>query len=115
MKTIQINIGLKTNAGEDLNYLETLETVITKIQDHYKLDTIESRVTQSTTEPTMVLKFSLDGSTKLIQLIRIIRALANQLDQDCIAIKSDNNGLLIYSKNPKNDWGLFNEEYFINY
>jgi uncharacterized protein YegL len=53
--------------------------------------------------------------TSINKLSKAIQKIADNLDQDCIAIKDSDNGRLIYATNPLNDWGEFKQEYFIEY
>ena len=108
--TIQLNIGLETNKGDLIKLNEALEVTYESL-DKTKFD---YRVTESTTEPTLVVKYNESGGKSFLPLMDQIKTLANKLDQDCIAVKVGKVGQLIYSDNPLNDWGTFNEEYFIN-
>ena len=113
MNTIQLNIGLKTNINTNLNGFFVDELVKFALHHHFTIKDYKSRFAQSETEKTLVVSFKSPANEKYIY--PIIEFLADALLQDCIAMKSYYVGKLIYSNNPKNDWGEFNEKYFINY
>ena len=112
---ITINLGLETNKNETLHPLLALNEVITQLHHAHDINfkELKYRLDESTTEETLIV--TLEPVTSINKLSKAIQKIADNLDQDCIAIKDSDNGRLIYSTNPLNDWGEFKQEYFIEY
>lgn len=113
MQKIQLNIGLKTNTNKDLSNHFTDKLVNFVLTEKLFTYDYQSRFEVSNTENTLIVQFYSNADKK--HIYPIIEFLADSLLQDCIAIKIFEVGKLVYSNNPKNDWGEFNEKYFINY
>ena len=113
MQTVQLNIGLNTNLGTKLSNNFTNDLVKFTLDQKLYINSYKSRLDFSQTEQTLVISFKTLAPAKYIY--PIIEFLGDALLQDFIAIKVDDSGKLIYSNNSKNDWGEFNEAYFINY
>ena len=107
MNHIILNIGLDTNRGGKLNPFEVNDL----IKKYFKAENYKADIKQSDTELTLIADFK---TSKLeIQVKIYIEIFADFFEQDAIAIKLNGNGMLIYSENPLNDWGDFNQDYFI--
>lgn len=111
MRTIQLNIGLKTNTQKDLETFFVKDLVEFCIKNGFTTVNYRSELKYSDTEQTIVVKFKTMAHEKHIR--PRIKFLSNALQQDCIAMKVNEVGELIYSDDPKNDWGEFNQKYFI--
>lgn len=111
MTTIQLNIGLKTNTNKDLETFFTRDLVEFCIKNGFDVSQFEYALRDSNTEQTLIVKFKTMAHENHIR--PRIKFLSNALQQDCIAMKVDDVGELVYSDEPKNDWGKFNQEYFI--
>jgi hypothetical protein len=101
MKTI-LNIGLKTNSNEDVNKSNLMNDL------NRVFESFSYKVKQSNTEPTLIVTTNEYLSDFQIQ------KLCDWHQQDCIAVMRGGKGTLVYGSNPKNDWGKFNQKYFIS-
>ena len=100
METI-INIGLNTNKEGKVNKDRLLKDISSY------LTTFKTKIRRSNTERTLIV------STKEFISNFQIQKLCDDNDQDCIAVMRDDKGALVYGSHPLNDWGEFNEKYFI--
>ena len=100
MKTT-INIGLEKNIGG------TIETdyALHKVKQLVNVD--KYKVRKSNTERTLVI------STEEFVSNKQIERLSDDLYQDAIALKRGDKGTMVHGKNALNDWGEFNDKYFI--
>ena len=114
MKT-EVNIGLETSENYGKSEVISEEEVI-KHCNFNKVKLLKYRIEKSNTEDTLVGIVKITGSQR-----HSIYNLARGLKQDCIAIKTSRNiegktytrGFLIgrYAE----QWGKFQEKYFLNY
>lgn len=111
MTTIHLNIGLKTNTNKNLETFFVKDLVEFCIKNGFIIINYRSELKYSDTEQTLIVKFKTMAHEKHIR--PRIKFLSNALQQDCIAMKVNEVGELVYSDEPKNDWGKFNQEYFI--
>jgi len=100
MAIITLNIGLVTNTGEPLTFRRALQAVFERTADGAEL--VANHVAQSETEPTAVI--AINGELTAHDANRIAQA----LEQDCIAVSTDNGktGSLVGPGSHKWGWGF---------
>ena len=109
---VEINIGLKIDATNEIIPASVAQAVV---QAAGGIDVLQSRLTQSATEPTLVLRCEIETQNgHAVNHLDAADSIANTLQQDCIAIRyPDGSGLL---RGPRAaDWGCFNPDYFIRF
>lgn len=115
MYEMHLNIGL--HAGDSTAAAGTVYTAqeaLAAFTAAVPGEVLEHRVEQSDTEPTLVIRASVEHVG--IEAHRRVFALAEQLNQDCIAARVTSNGETIAEDliGPRAEaWGDFNPEFFI--
>ena len=101
---MQLNIGLHTINGDTITVAAALRAT-----SRAGIPLTGWRVADSATEPTLVARSPLDS----IKAVSKLYELAVALEQDCIAARWDNGGLLIGPNTA--DWGEFDPQYFLEF
>ena len=96
-----LNVGLNTNTGSTITAGHALRQIA------LVADVIEYTITESDTELTLVVAANVND------VRHTVYKLADNLDQDCIAVyyPRTGNGTLVGPKAAS--WGTFNPEYFL--
>lgn len=113
MTNVTLNIGLNTNSGNKLDAFFVGDIVKAILKNSISLKDYQTRTQRSEAENTLIVSFS--TTTHDYNIIPYIKVMADAFLQDCIAYKGSDLQTLVYSEYPQNDWGGFNEKYFINF
>lgn len=104
MKTIELNIGLNNNPmsfAQVENFLK--ENYGANVQP-------QTGMYNNNPEPTVVARFDVPSD---YDIYSAVQRMAAYYSQECIAMKADGNGWLIYDENYKGDKYEFDDEYFL--
>lgn len=101
-----INIGLNTADGA-ITPEEARETLRA-----YGFSILRDAVLESDTEPTLVAEVINPGASPII-LPQLLHIVAEELDQDCIAVYRELTGAGSLIGPRAAEWGPFNPEYFL--
>jgi hypothetical protein len=107
MKQVIFNIGLNNNTMGADNVVSTL------FINKFALSkwAIKDGIYEDTVEPTVVAYGHTDLSTE--QIISITQRMCVFMTQECIAVKIDGVGYLVYSPDFEGERYEFNEQYFL--
>ena len=105
LKKVFLNIGLNNNPYS----IERIKQILNNDFNCIESKQINS-IYKNNTEPTLIVKFnSLKSSDYLIEYIL---NLCELFEQESIALKIDNNGLMIYNNSYQGNKMKFNNKYF---
>ena len=108
---IQLNVGLlSATTGNLLNAL-SVQTAVCQAFPEIRPFGISARVAQSATEPTLICQFEYPDSTLAADIAEACQALCIACEQDAVAIKCDQTGLILGPNAAK--WGAFDAAQFI--
>ena len=102
MKTVKLNIGLENNPFD----FERVKTLFNPLSARIEVGEYNGQV-----ERTAVINALIDGSIETIFLL--IDLLTIAFTQECIAVKIDDVGYLVYNPNFDGEKFEFDNQYFI--
>lgn len=107
MNTIKLNIGLENNPY-------TYQKVVELIDWTYGKSKISRQQTgEYNGEPERTAVFLTESSYNVNKILRAVEVLTEIFTQECIAVKINDVGYLVYNPEYKGEKFEFNNEYFI--